>query len=616
MRKLLQTREELLQKTGKLHDTIEERLTVLEMEEKELHMEEARLKKMFPEKTELITNNSRTENERLAMEGNRVGEEGKRHNLAQQLDQLLRENELLRKNIFELEQSQEKILEHGQQMALQYHQTLEQTRKFRDKARVLQQQLMDNEKRGKVQQDLLDRVSADRARTEKQLKEGEVEWATLRERYVTNDEEIQLLKVQLIAKEGALCRLHMVRQQLQRDISNAEQRASHLKDDGLNAHARREVLETEAQKLTHLIAECDAEKSKHQSKFADLVNERNVLATQLIHRNEELRLLYNKIRLQECGLEKGASEYDRQVRNVESIRDELTELRLRCRLELVRLHYSEKLQRRKQNIERELFTERQRCRALVDELQRPVHVHRWRRLESDAPEVLDGIYKAQAIERQILQKHDMLAEKTELLAKRTAEYDAIRRKLACLPGPELAEDLSLYNENLERRTEQIGGMSSELREVEQHADVLTEEVRQLSLELGDVKRRYFGAKHKNDLLRREQAVFRLTWGESSAVANVALAAASARQEQQRLGRSSGEGVRNDNSNQQEVWVQRPAGVRRPCLWYTRTQMRRERMRQEARLVQALSTGAPAPNYPLQFRSHQRQFVGGGYALTQ
>ncbi|RNF12386.1 Trypanosoma vivax [Trypanosoma conorhini] len=616
MRKLLQTREELVQKAETLHNTIEERLAALGLAEKELHVEEARLKKTLPEKTELITNNSRTENERVAMEGNRVEEEGKRHSLAQQLDQLLCDNELLRKAIFELEQSQEKIVEHGQQLALQYHQTLEQTRKYRDKARVLQQQLTENEKRGKVQQDLLDRVSADRARTEKQLKESEMEWSALRQRYLTNDEEIQLLKMQLIAKEGALCRLHMVRRQLQRDISNAEQRASHLKDDGLNAHARRETLEAEAQQLTQLIAECDAEKSKHQSKFAALVNERNVLATQLIRRNEELRLLYSKIRLQECSLEKGASEYDRQVRNVESTRDELTELRLRCRLALVRLRYAEKLQRRKQSVERELFTEQQRCRALVDELQRPVHVHRWRRLEGDAPEVLDGIYKAQSLERQILQKCDMLAEKTELLARRTAEYDAIRRKLACLPGPELAEDLSLYNENLGRRSEQIEGMNSELREVEQHADALTEEVRQLSLELSDVKRRYFGAKHKNDLLRREQSVFRSTWGESSAVANVALAAASARQGQQRLGRVNGEGGREEDNSQQEVWVQRPAGVRRPCLWYTRTQLRRERMRQEARLVQALSTGAPAPNYPLQFRPQQRQFVGGGYALTR
>ncbi|RNC61767.1 Trypanosoma vivax [Trypanosoma cruzi] len=159
-------------------------------------------------------------------------------------------------------------------------------------------------------------------------------------------------------------------------------------------------------------------------------------------------------------------------------------------------------------------------------------------------------------------------------------------------------------------------MNAELQEVEQHADVLKEEVRQLSLELGDAKRRYFGAKHKNDLLRREQAVFRSTWGESSAIANIALAAASAHQQKQRLAGSGGGGSGKDSSNQQGVWLERPVGARRPCLWHTRTQMRRERMLQEARLVQALSSGAPAPNYPLQFRPQQRQFVGGGFALTR
>ncbi|KEG10985.1 Trypanosoma vivax [Trypanosoma grayi] len=611
MRKQLQTRNALVAQTEQLHDAIEERLQALGVEEEALHAEEVRLKQAIPQKTQLITDNSRTENERVAMEGHRVVEEGKRHNLAQQLDQLLRENETLRKTVFSLEQGQTKVLDHGQHVALQYHQTLEQTRKQNDRARSLQGQLAENEKRLKTQQDLLDRVSADCARTEKQLKESELECASLKERYHTNDEDIQLLKMQLIAKEGALCKLHMVRRQLQRDIANAEQRASHLKDDGLNAKSRREALESEAQQLAHLIAECDAEKSKYQSKFAALVNERNVLAAQLIRRNDELRLLYSKIRLQECSLEKSAIDYDRRVQTVIATRNELAELRLRCRIALVRLRYTEKLHRRKQTIERDLFTERQRCRALVDELQRPVHVHRWRRLEGNAPEVLDGIYKTQTLERQILQKHDTLVEKTKQLASRTAEYDAIRRKLACLPGPEVAEELSLYNENLSRRCEQINGMDTELREVEQHADVVAEEVKQLSLELGDVKRRYFEAKHKNDLLRREQAAFRATWGGSSTVANIALAAASARQQEQLLGRDG-----SGSSGQQEAWGPRAGGGQRPFLWYTRAQKRREKMRQEARLVEALSTGAPAPNYPLQYGAQQRHFVGGGFAFTR
>ncbi|ORC93323.1 Trypanosoma vivax [Trypanosoma theileri] len=624
MKKQLQIRDTLVQESEQLHDQIEERLRALGVEEKELHAEELRLKQAIPEKTQLLTDNSRTENERMAMEGHRVAEEGKRHNLAQQLDQLLRDNEQLRKNIFLLEQGQTKVLDHGQHVALQYHQTLEQTRKQRDRAQLLQQQLTENEKRLKAQQDLLDRVCTDRSRTQKQLKESELEWAGLKQRYQSNEEDIQLLKMQLVSKEGSLCRMHMVRRQLQRDISNAEQRASHLKDDGANATSRREALEAEAQQLNHLIAECDAEKSKYQSKFTALVNERNVLATQLIRRNEELRLLYSKIRLQECSLEKGAADYDKRVRTVMATQQAVAELRLRCRLALVRLRYAAKLQRRKQNVERDLFIERQRSRALADELQRPVHVHRWRRMEGNAPEVLDGIYKVQTLERQILAKHDALAEKTRLLAIRTAEYEAVRRKLAALPGPEVAEELSLYNENLERRRAQIGGMESELREVEQHADVIADEVKQLTLELGDVKRRYFDAKHKNDLLRREQAAFRATWGGSSAVANIALAAASAhRQQNQQSGQQqqqypqSSSGVNSSaRNNQQGAWTPHRVGAPRTCLWYTRTQQRREQIRQEAQLVQALSTGAPAPNYPLQFHPRQRQFVGGGFALTR
>ncbi|KAG8347599.1 hypothetical protein ERJ75_001343200 [Trypanosoma vivax] len=601
MKKCLQARDELAVETNRMHQMIDEKLSALETEEKLLYDEEVRLKETMPAKTQLIVENSRIEGTRSMMEGQRVLEEGKRRNLSQQLEQILRENETMRKEIFEVENNQAKVLDHGQHAALQYHQTLEQTRKQRGRVKILQQQLADNEKRLKVQQDLLDRVSADRTRTEKRLKESELECAALKQRYSANDEEIQLLKMQIIGKEGALCRMHMVRKQFQRDITCAEQRANNLKDDVASATTNYETLRGEAKQLNHLIAECDAEKSKYKSKFAALVNERNVLATQLVRRNEELRLLYSKIRLQECTIDRGASDYNKRVKEIAAKREELEELRLRCRVSLARMLHVDKLRRRKKKIERELFNERRRSRALADELQRPVHVHRWRRLEGNAPKVLDGIYKVHSLERRILKKQDILTEKTKELAKRNAEYESIRKKLASLQGPEVAEELSLYDENLQRRKEQISGLDGELHEVEQHVDVVAEEVKQLSAELCEVKRRYYDAKHKNDLLRREQIAFRATWSGSPAVARVAQAAAEAA---------------SARMKEQQIHDQRGGTGPRTRTWQTRIQQRREQIMQERRLVQMLSTGAPASNFPLQPSPNQRLFVGGGFALTR
>ncbi|SCU66774.1 uncharacterized protein TEOVI_000545600 [Trypanosoma equiperdum] len=596
--KQMQTRASLMEQTEKMHTAIEELLRTLDDHVKALHDEEVRLKGAMPIKTKLLTENSRVDSEKAMMEGQRMLEEGKRRNLTQQLEKLLRDNETMRKKIFELEQNQAKILDNGQREALQYHRVLEQTRKQQGQAKLLQQQLEDNEKRLKAQQDLLDRVSADRARTEKRLKESELECSGLKQRYNHNGEEIQLLKMQIIGKEGALCRIHMVRKQLQRDIANAEERASHLKEDGTSATNRYETLKGEVKQLSHLIAECDAEKSKYQSKFAALVNERNVLATQLVRRNEELRLLHSKIRLQECSIEKGAEDYNKRVRAVMGKRSELEELRLRCRVALARMLHAEKLRRRKQKIERDLFTEKRRSRALADELQRPVNVHRWRRLEGNAPEILDGIYKVHTLERQILKKQDLLVEKTKQLAARNAEYEAVRKKLAELQGPEVAGELSLYDENLQCRREQIRGLDTELQEVEQHVDVVAEEVKQLTVELCEVKRRYYNAKHKNDLLRREQGAFRAMWGGSSAVARTALAAI------------------ENASERRQLQQQGSISSRRQPLWRTRAQKRREQIKQEEQIVQVLSTGAPAPSFPLQVPPGQRIFLGGGFALTR
>nr|CCC93514.1 conserved hypothetical protein [Trypanosoma congolense IL3000] len=598
IKKQVQIRDSLVEEAEQMHSSIEEHLRILEEEMKALHEEEARLKATMPEKTKLLMDNSRVDSERAMMDGQRLLEEGKRRNLSQQLEKLLRDNEAMRKKIFDLEQNQAKIIDNGQHEALQYHQTLEQIRREQGQARQLQQQLEDNEKRFKAQQDLLDRVSTDRSRTERRLKETELECAALKQRYNKNGEEIQLLKMQIIGKESALCRIHMARKQLQRDVTCAEERACHLKEDSTNAGARYETLKGEAKQLSHLITECDTEKSKYQSKFAALVNERNVLAVQLVRRNEELRLLRDKIRLQECSIVRGGEDYSKRVRAVVAKRDELEELRLRCRVALARMLRAEKLQRRKRKIERDLFVEQRRSRALADELQRPINVHRWRWLEGNAPEILDGIYKVHTLERHILKKQDLLIEKKKQLAAKNAEYEAVRKKLAELQGPEVAEELSLYDENLQRRRSQIRNLDSELKEVEQHVDVVAEEVKQLSSELCEAKRRYFKAKHKNDLLRREQAALREMWGGSSTVARAAMS------------------LMGNAMEQRQQELRESGSAPRQPVWRTRVEKRREQNKRERQLIQVLSNGAPAPNYPLQTPKGQRLFLGGGFALTR
>ena len=56
---------------------------------------------------------------------------------------------------------------------------------------------------------------------------------------------------------------------------------------------------SEIEKLNHIINEADSERVRQKQEYEIVVNERDILGTQLIRRNDELSLLYEKIKIQQ-----------------------------------------------------------------------------------------------------------------------------------------------------------------------------------------------------------------------------------------------------------------------------------------------------------------------------
>ena len=53
---------------------------------------------------------------------------------------------------------------------------------------------------------------------------------------------------------------------------------------------------------------------------------------------------------------------------------------------------------------RELLRERTKCRALAEELENPMNVHRWRKLEGSDPASYELIQKVQALQKRLIEK--------------------------------------------------------------------------------------------------------------------------------------------------------------------------------------------------------------------
>merc|ERR1711968_236932 len=78
-------------------------------------------------------------------------------------------------------------------------------------------------------------------------------------------------------------------------------------------------------------------------------------------------------------------------------------------------------------------------------------------------------------------------------------YVELKGILARQPGPEVAEQLSVYQQNLKDRTRQMKAMASELNMYQAQVNEYKYEIERLNRELQEVKKRYFDHKRREQL---------------------------------------------------------------------------------------------------------------------
>ena len=69
-------------------------------------------------------------------------------------------------------------------------------------------------------------------------------------------------------------------------------------------------------KLTSMIQKMDAMAIQQRNEYEQVINERDILGTQLIRRNDELALLYEKIKIQQSTLRKGEAQYQERLNDL------------------------------------------------------------------------------------------------------------------------------------------------------------------------------------------------------------------------------------------------------------------------------------------------------------
>merc|ERR1712228_207180 len=148
------------------------------------------------------------------------------------------------------------------------------------------------------------------------------------------------------------------------------------------------------------------------------------------------------------------------------------------------------------HLQRELLQERTKVKALSEELENPMNVHRWRKLEGSDPAMYELIQKVRTLQKRLIGKTEEVVAKDVEIQEKERLHRELTQILEKQPGPEVMEQLEVYQENFAAKMKQMKAMHSELSTYQTQVSDYKDEIERITRELQEVKNKYFVQKKK------------------------------------------------------------------------------------------------------------------------
>merc|ERR1719201_1871594 len=233
-----------------------------------------------------------------------------------------------RKLIYQLEKDREKYgIEASEQRAM-YLQAMEEIKLKEMRTNELQKKVTEGDTKLKQQQQLYEAVRSDRNLYSKNLIESQDEIAEMKRKFKIMNHQIEQLKEEITAKDHALVKEHFDRQKVEKQREQLKNELGKLRKLKTKAESTIEKQHAEIGKLTSIIQKLEEDAIQQHKEYDQVINERDILGTQLIRRNDELALLYEKIKIQQSTLHKGEAQYKDRLQEIRLLKLQTQDLKL------------------------------------------------------------------------------------------------------------------------------------------------------------------------------------------------------------------------------------------------------------------------------------------------
>ncbi|EUB62976.1 Coiled-coil domain-containing protein [Echinococcus granulosus] len=343
----------------------------------------------------------------------------------------------------------------------------------------------------KQQENLYEAIKSDRNLYSKNLIEAQDEISGMKRKLHLMAHRISQLKEEIANTDAMMVQETAECVRMTRERDNMQKELQRMKNMAIENRSIMESQEAEERKLLKVIAQAEFERTKHRKELDQVISEKDILGIQLVRRNDDLANLYEKIRIQKSVLDKGEAQFNKVLGDLRRVREEICATRREKAMLQANATKMDELKREVIKARKELSREQVRCKALEDELKKPINVHRWRKLEGSDPSSFEMIKKIHSLQKRLIGKTEEVLEKEIQIQKKERLYVELKQVLARQPGPEIAEQLAIYENSLR---EKLAAMKIMTAQMEKHDASIKDyklQMEKLDNELLDTKKAYF-----------------------------------------------------------------------------------------------------------------------------
>ncbi|XP_044013199.1 cilia- and flagella-associated protein 58-like [Aphidius gifuensis] len=348
------------------------------------------------------------------------------------------------------------------------------------------------------QQNLFEAVRSEKNTYSKNLSTANDDILEQREKIKLLNGQIEQLKEIISAKESNTTKGEFLLGKAEKEKESARLELQSAKKELFDLRRELENNKKEEKNLRQNVKKYEMDINRLEKDIDMILNERDILGTQIVRRNDELSLQSIKLKELYSTLRNGEKKYAEKIDDIRLLKLEIKKLNTEKLLLDKSLKNNGNLKIEVFHLDRDLTRERLKVIALEEEIQNPMNIHRWRKLEGSDPSSLELIKKLQCFQKRIIKMNNELTFKDEKIKHSEKCYLEIFETIMKQPSQEIIDNFEKTKNTLRERENKIKGMLGELNMWESRANEYKYELDNVVKELRDLKNKYYLLKKENN----------------------------------------------------------------------------------------------------------------------